>query len=359
MTQIMKASHRFAREGDESHANLKDMFSVLTTRDNESSELNLTVDQLRFEALGEDIFVHINGQKLIMTPWAFDQVCRILGAPKNYVGSKTNIDLAVECLNDDVVQASEVFGSKTFTALQQIGENSLLRALTSTRYSRIWDSQITHQFIEHTDNDVVPAGYLAGGGTSNPEKTGLYTSDRDAFWFMANENDPIDINGEQLSRGIIVWNSEVGHSAIGYTSFLYRYICGNHIVWGAQNVVTRKRRHVGKVNPVFQDLPQIIETLCTKNDDNTEFERVIKAAQEAAFWSTEEDGVEKLRKRGMPAKDAKSAIANAVLDANLTNGDPKSLWGTVQGITRYSQGVKFQERRLALDTMAGELLTLV
>jgi hypothetical protein len=48
-----------------------------------------------------------------------------------------------------------------------------------------------------------------------------------------------------LQRGVIVENSEVGASSLKLTRFLYREMCGNHIIWGAENVLEIAVRHVG------------------------------------------------------------------------------------------------------------------
>ena len=47
---------------------------------------------------------------------------------------------------------------------------------------------------------------------------------------------PVEVNGEQLFRGFYTWNSEVGSAVFGLTTFLYRYVCDNRIIWGATDV---------------------------------------------------------------------------------------------------------------------------
>jgi hypothetical protein len=78
---------------------------------------------------------------------------------------------------------------------------------------------------------------------------GLYASDRDMFVFMVNERNPIeDGRGNRLSRGFFCWNSEVGDKSFGLMMFLYAHVCGNHIVWGADDVREVRIRHVGSAN---------------------------------------------------------------------------------------------------------------
>ena len=48
-----------------------------------------------------------------------------------------------------------------------------------------------------------------------------------------------------LFRGFILRNSDVGAAALSLDMFLFRAVCGNHIIWGFQHVAGFRRRHVG------------------------------------------------------------------------------------------------------------------
>ena len=41
------------------------------------------------------------------------------------------------------------------------------------------------------------------------------------------------------------------------------------------------------------------------------------------------------------------------------DGDPRSVWGMVQGLTRFSQTVPYADERTVIDKAAGKLLDLV
>jgi hypothetical protein len=90
---------------------------------------------------------------------------------------------------------------------------------------------------------VIPA---ASYTTKNPKRaTTLYASDRDVFIFLVDPKNPVEVNGEQLFRGFMTWNSEVGSAVFGLTTFLYRYVCDNRIIWGATDVQELRIRHTG------------------------------------------------------------------------------------------------------------------
>src|SRR5204862_718616 len=72
-----------------------------------------------------------------------------------------------------------------------------------------------------------------------------YASDRDVFIFLVDPNNPVEVDGEVLYRGFYTWNSEVGSAVFGLTTFLYRYVCDNRIIWGATDVKELRIRHTG------------------------------------------------------------------------------------------------------------------
>ena len=69
------------------------------------------------------------------------------------------------------------------------------------------------------------------------------------FLFLVDGNrdldDPTDTSHAGLFRGFILRNSDVGAAALTLDMFLFRAVCGNHIIWGFQHVVGFRRRHVG------------------------------------------------------------------------------------------------------------------
>ena len=69
------------------------------------------------------------------------------------------------------------------------------------------------------------------------------------FLFLVDGNrdldDPTDSSRSGLFRGFILRNSDVGAAALTLDVFLFRVVCGNHIIWGFQHVAGFRRRHVG------------------------------------------------------------------------------------------------------------------
>ena len=130
-------------------------------------------------------------------------------------------------------------------------------AFTGPNYGRIWDTDVAERLIGAVEGTGwhVPAARSSQGS----ESAGLYASDRDMFAFMVNDENPVEIGDAKPGRGFFCWNSETGAASFGLTTFLYNYVCGNHIVWGAEEV--RELRIVHKAEAVsrFQKeaMPQL------------------------------------------------------------------------------------------------------
>ena len=79
--------------------------------------------------------------------------------------------------------------------------------------------------------------------------SGAYLGDRDMFLFLVDGNrdldDPTDASHAGLFRGFMLRNSDVGAAALTLDVFLFRAVCGNHIIWGFRHIAGLRRRHVG------------------------------------------------------------------------------------------------------------------
>jgi hypothetical protein len=151
-----------------------------------------------------------------------------------------------------------------------------------------------------------------------------------------------------------VWNSEVGDKTIGGMSFLYNGMCGNHLIWGASEVFEFKARHVGTVREKLYTFATVLREYSRKS--MTDDSAVIKRAANKMIAGTKEDVLDAIfgKKAIKLSKDALEGGYRACLPQE--DGDPRTVWGMVQGLTRYSQSVPNADTRFEIDRGAGMLM---
>jgi hypothetical protein len=179
------------------------------------------------------------------------------------------------------------------------------------------------------------------------------------FLFLVDGNrdldDPTDTSRSGLFRGFILRNSDVGAAALTLDVFLFRVVCGNHIIWGFQHVAGFRRRHVGtSIQEAWTDSLASVR-VALDADPSADRARLLRAsAQEIA---PSRDGVIDVvtSRLDLPRKHASEAYGLA--EQHETN--PRSVWGYVQGLTRLSQHTPWQDGRFALDRTASRLLATV
>ena len=199
---------------------------------------------------------------------------------------------------------------------------------------------------------VMAASYA----TQNPKRaTTLYASDRDMFVFLADEKNRIEFpnrrNGEPglMARGFFIWNSEVGSSTFGVSTFLFDYVCCNRIVWGAtQYSEVRVRHTAGAADRWLEEVVPAIETYANSSTAN-----VVKAIEDARAKRI--DNVD-----AFLASRFTRSQASAIQAAHMSDEQRpiENLWDAATGITAYARGVQYQDERVDLERKAGKVLEL-
>jgi hypothetical protein len=300
---------------------------------------------------GEVVLYGPSGTPCTMTHWAFGQVSQRAGAPAAYLRSLP-VELAANCLNHGLGSLRDGMASLMF---HQNG-GLVLRAATSDKYTRIWNDEVTAQLLRLVERE--PAWTVPPASGLQP--SGLYASDRDMFAFMVNDSRRInDGTDEGLARGFFVWNSEVGAASFGMMTFLYRYVCGNHIVWGAENVREVRIRHVGAAD--LKAFHRVEATLREYADQSvSDDEAIITRAKTLELGGTKEEVLDRLfgmRSLNVTRKALEDAYDTAEQHVD-TDGSPRSVWGMVQGLTREAQKVPYADERTAREKAAGKVMKI-
>ena len=354
------ASHQWAkRPNDERFLSMSELKAAVHGRRQDSFTTISAPQQMRISAsegeLSIDTFDVTAGSTRRLQPshWAFGQLAGYAQAPASYL-RKLPAELAA--INLQWGLEHNPVRDQTLVLGQQygLGADDMLRAMTSPRYGRIWDEEVV-EAVERANSDgrwVIPSATYT---EERPRRaTTLYASDRDVFIFLVDDKNAIDVGGEQLYRGFYTWNSEVGSTVFGLTTFLYRYICDNRIIWGMSDVKELRIRHTGGAPDRFayegqQYLRRYAE------ESSRDVEASIKAAQ--AFEVPNADkagsGWERwLIEKGFSQSQAKGAVQYAQAE----EGEARSLWDIINGITANARSIPHTDERVKVEAAAGNLM---
>lgn len=296
------------------------------------------------------------------THYSFGQLSRTLGAPAGYLRTLPPA-IAADAINFGLHQAAPV-GQAANLLIRANGGTPVVRAATSDTYGRVWDANLYGEMARHFGDGLSTRSSGGGQWISPPtwdgQPAGQYRGDRDSFVIRVDGGsiveDPSVGQGQdgRMFRGIMVRNSEVGHASITVECVLFRFVCGNHNLWGAIMDRQFRRRHVG--TKITRDTMSELSTLAWKfNQRSAEQDRaIIQGLIRHEIAHTQEAVIDELRKMGATKEQATEAYHTA--EAKEPGCSPRSFWGVAQGLTRNSQESGYQDDRLALDQLAAQVL---
>ncbi len=227
----------------------------------------------------------------------------------------------------------------------------MLRAITSPKYGRIFDRDVV-AFVERIVEVTNSRFYNPRDWSGRP--SGLYASDRDVFCFMIDGGSIVDggCERDQLHRGFFCWNSEVAASVFGVSLFLFRYVCGNHIVWHAENVEEIRIRHSSGAPLRF--VTEAVPRLRAYIDASPRpVEAAIRKAKDLLLPATADGLLEWGQSHDFTKPETREAVSKALAE----EGDCRTLWQFVNGVTAMARDLPHLDARVVLDRKAGALLT--
>jgi hypothetical protein len=205
-------------------------------------------------------------------------------------------------------------------------------------------------------------------GVYNPDveisrdTTTLYASDRDVFLFLVDDHNPIeagrlpDGSPDLYFRGFYCWNSEVGAKTLGMASFYLRAVCQNRNLWGVEGFNELTFKHTSGAPDKF--LEEAIPSLLQYSNAGTgKLLTGINAARTTLVADTDEERLEFLTgKWGFSVRAAREVMAIGMVEEGHP---PASVWDFAQAITALARGEQFQDARVALERIAGKMLSKV
>jgi hypothetical protein len=373
--ELFQASRQWAvRPDDQRFWTVPEMYDACRGYYNSAATARVAWGDLHTEPHnGEVAVMGKAGQPALCTHYAFGQLASLVGAPAAALRERS-ADLASRYLNECIAERKPTDVSQAL--FHRNNGDLVLRALTGQDYERVWNWELAEVLKRLTDQgwrtaparpatenavrtrtateqDCGPWTFVQPGETIAP--AGLYASDHDLFCFMLHPDRSFDDgNGKPLFRGFFAWNSEVGDKSWGISKFSYEASCGNHIIWGARDLVEFKFRHVGTVRDRIAHTVQV-EMRRYANDSISDEQGKLTKARSFVLATTKQDLIEKVFRLRIPSL-TRTAIEDSYKAAQLADYDPHTAWGIAQGITRISQATTYADQRTELDRAAGRVL---
>lgn len=369
-TSLMDANREWAnRPADERYATLADLRDALETRRARSKAYKGDARELGLEATGgayPALRMPGHDNPIGLTHWSFGQLAATAKAPAGYLRSLP-APLAVDCLKAGLASREweeDEANSRLLVDYRDVNAPRL-RALTSDSYGRVWDDAIVSGCMRLQER--------SGGKWRNPptwdgSPGGLYASDRDLFIFLCDGGSVIEEPGgfghrpSALHRGFFVRNSETGAGLLEVCMFLFRVVCGNHVVWDAEDVTRVAIRHNSKAATHFDREAYPVLVAGMQASDGPTRERITRAMQHMLPKPTL-TGLDKDKPlldwlRASPAKLTTAEARGTIELARAEEGDARTLWQVVNGATAHARRQVHQDQRNDLERRAARLMKL-
>jgi hypothetical protein len=368
-TLILDANKQWmSRPADQRFQTLDDLRDALSARRNASRAVNMDLEEIRSKPTDDGQGIVINSGLTPARPshWSFGQLARLVSAPAEYL-RRMPVELACRCLNESIDQTNEDRGEmKLMTIRDEEGGLDTLQAVTSTTYGRIWDADVASAVSRIVDR--------SGGRFFNPKDwsgkpSGLYASDHDVFIFMVDGGSIVDGGGErdQMNRGFITWNSETGAKTFGLMTFLFRVVCGNHMIWDATDITKMIVRHTSG-GPTRFDREAMPVLLNYVNASARPVEDAIRKAKEIRLLglvnlpglTVSRDPLNHdwqkvfAKAHGFTVGE----VSDAIKFAKAEEGTCGSLWDIINGFTASARSIEFIDARIDLEKRASKLMDL-
>lgn len=316
-----------------------------------------------------------------LTNHCFDQLASMASAPAQYLrdlpAALVAANLRYGLLANEDQNAKQAY-------LMDEGSAPVLRALTSTRYGRIYDEDVVDAVMKLAgegtgDTHWKVPGMIDWGGahgvTYNPhvditkETTTLYASDRDIFLFLVDDTHPIEVgkladgSPDLMFRGFYVWNSEVGKRTFGVATMYLRGVCQNRNLWGVEGFQEVIFKHTsGAPERFLTEAAPALETYAQGTTSKVVLGvQAAKNAKVVTAKATDPDGqqddrIDFLAKFGFSKKMAETLIKRG---EDEEGHKPNTVWDMSCAITAQARSSDFQEQRLQLEGVAGKMLDRV
>lgn len=371
--QVTRAaqSQWFSRPEDHKFESLEKLAAAVQSRRSRSTEYEVDSREFRFAADGRDpnniitrVPLGLKKPTLSLSPthFSFSQACSLVGLPAAAFRDKLSDrrDIVIEalnhCYNKRASEPVKVLGITPHDTDPNPFAMERLQAVTSTKYGRIWDADV----VGAAKNIIARTGDRFHSPLDwGRKKRALFASDRDIFMFFIDGGSIVEGGGErdQLHRGWFMWNSEVGTETFGIACFLFRQVCGNFGIWGAQDVRVLKIRHSsgGPARFVNEAVPALQHYLTMSAKP---IEDAVRQAKALLLPKADDEFIEYFMKN-RAAKFTRPEIKRAIEFADAEEGQHATLWDMYNGFTAAARMMAHVDAKTDLEKRAGKLMDVL
>lgn len=383
------ANHEWAnRPDDERFATLPQFQEFVEKRRANGRETTIRTSRLRLVNQNDDIVLadNLNQKEYKFTNLGIRQLLNRLEVPTAILDpEKFGIQPICDLVNSRIERFE---GTEHESNVLFDGES--VRSVTSDGYGRIWDAEMVPYFQKLLDNgfkipparparpdqkgvrlaterDVLALCQGVGGGlvvkVGDPiAPAGLYSGNEDSFGFFVKDDCRVELpGGRKVVLSLMIQNSEVGLSGINGAAHGNDYVCGNHLLWGSEQLFSFNIRHRGEnvKNRLLLAMHNIQvsdekfkvwgDALCL----------IFAWMSHKIMGTTEKEVLEnmyELLKGTGVSKETLSEIYSHAEQYVQEDGKPNTLMGFVNAMTRYSQTVGTQDGRHTIDSAAAKVI---
>lgn len=342
----------FKRPDDEKFASLEELHKHVLDRKMRSHAKATRILDVSFEVEDENLVMYDERHEVRAYPtnWAFSQVCAMVGAHASYL-SELPAKLARECLNHGL-QKNGQERNRELELLLVDGEDDTygLSSVTSTGYGRVWDANQVRfaQELSELTNGRFYAPHDWGG-----VKRSLFAGDRDLHMLFIDGGSLVDGGGErdQLNRGFILGNSEVGSKAWYFATFLFRIVCGNFGIHGIEEVSFFSIKHTmnAPARVAAEALPHVMKYV---ESSPKRLEDTVKRAKLLVLPKDNREFFTYFRNRKFTGPE----IEKGVVLADKEEGQHDTLWDMYNGFTAAARIIPNADVAASLQSRSGKLL---
>ena len=371
MTTLKQAHTQWAnRPEDERFTSLTAMLAAMQAIRARSSSRVLPLNALRAAPIDDTgnkglAIVGPGGAPTTPSHWAFSQICGHIEPARANLAAlcrEQPATLAADNVNFFLSRADFDDTAQVLLTRDESASSILLRAVTGPKYGRVHNASVISALIDRFGDGNTGQWRVPGEWGKRVEvttaNTTLFASDRDMWVFLADEDHRIEVPNRRdgksgsLARGFFMWNSEVGKMSLGVATFLYDYVCGNRIVWGAEGYEEIRVRHTASAPSRF--MSEIAPALKQMADSSTHsVVQAITAAKAARIGNAEAVDTF-LAKRFTKGQVAGIKIAHMADE----NRPMETLWDVTTGVTAYARGIANTDTRISLEREGGAIMKL-